>query len=135
MAEEFFIPQLGQTVEEVVLVKWLVPDGAQVSRGQEVMEVETDKATFPVESNAKGYIHIGPYKEGDVIPVLTVVAMIGNQEDQFQVATDEVESNHTADNQATDLKEDNSSIVDRAGCCFHSIRIAPRSEVGRREEG
>ncbi len=86
MAEEFFVPQLGQTVEEVVLVKWLVPDGAQVSRGQEVMEVETDKATFPVESNAKGYIHIGPYKEGDVIPVLTVVAVIGKPEDQFQLA-------------------------------------------------
>ena len=111
MAEEFFIPQLGQTVEEVVLVKWLVPDGAQVSRGQEVMEVETDKATFPVESNAKGYIHIGPYKEGDVIPVLTVVAMIGKPEDQFQVAPGQVESNHTADTQATDLKEDNSQSV------------------------
>jgi pyruvate dehydrogenase E2 component (dihydrolipoamide acetyltransferase) len=111
MAEEFFIPQLGQTVEEVVLVKWLVPDGAQVSRGQEVMEVETDKATFPVESNAKGYIHIGPYKEGDVIPVLTVVAMIGKPEDQFQVALGQVESNHTADTQATGLKEDNAQSV------------------------
>jgi pyruvate dehydrogenase E2 component (dihydrolipoamide acetyltransferase) len=111
MAEEFFIPQLGQTVEEVVLVKWLVSDGAQVSRGQEVMEVETDKATFPVESNAKGYIHIGPYKEGDVIPVLTVVAVIGKPEDQFQVASDQVESNHAADNQATGLQEDNAQSM------------------------
>src|SRR5512141_1974715 len=85
MAEEFFIPQLGQTVEEVILVKWLVRDGAKVGQGQEVMEVETDKATFPVEANAKGYIHIGPYKEGDVIPVLTVVAVIGKPEDTFQV--------------------------------------------------
>lgn len=86
MAEEFFVPQLGQTVEEVVLVKWLVADGDRVSQGQEVMEVETDKATFPVEANAKGHIHIGPYKEGDVIPVLTVVAVIGNPEDIFSVA-------------------------------------------------
>ena len=111
MAEEFFIPQLGQTVEEVVLVKWLVPDGAQVSRGQEVMEVETDKATFPVESNAKGYIHIGPYKEGDVIPVLTVVAVIGKPEDQFQLAGKQVESNQVVGNQATDRKEDNDQSV------------------------
>jgi pyruvate dehydrogenase E2 component (dihydrolipoamide acetyltransferase) len=85
MAEEFFVPQLGQTVEEVILVKWLVLDGTKVSQGQEVMEVETDKATFPVESNAKGYIHIGPYKEGDVIPVLTVVAIIGKPDDKFEV--------------------------------------------------
>ena len=92
-------------------MKWLVPDGAQVSRGQEVMEVETDKATFPVESNAKGYIHIGPYKEGDVIPVLTVVAVIGKPEDQFQLAGKQVESNQVVGNQATDRKEDNDQSV------------------------
>ena len=85
MAEEFFIPKLGQTVEEVTLVKWLVEDGAKVSYGQEVMEVETDKAVFPVEANAKGTIHIGPFQEGQVLPVLTVVAVIGKPEDQFEV--------------------------------------------------
>ena len=69
MAEEFFIPKLGQTVEEVTLVDWLVKDGDKVSQGQPVMEVETDKAVFPVEANARGTIHIGPYKEGDVLPV------------------------------------------------------------------
>ncbi len=86
MAVEFFIPKLGQTVEEVTLVKWLVPDGAKVSQGQEVMEVETDKAVFPVEANGKGFIHIGPYEEGQVLPVLTVVAIIGKETDQFQVS-------------------------------------------------
>lgn len=85
MATEFFIPKLGQTVEEVTLVKWLVEDGAKVSQGQEVMEVETDKAVFPVEANGKGIIHIGPYAEGQVVPVLTVVAIIGKAEDKFEV--------------------------------------------------
>jgi len=85
MAEEFFIPKLGQTVEEVTLVNWLVEDGVKVSQGQPVMEVETDKAVFPVEANARGTIHIGPYKEGDILPVLTVVAIIGKPEDKFEV--------------------------------------------------
>jgi pyruvate dehydrogenase E2 component (dihydrolipoamide acetyltransferase) len=85
MAEEFFVPKLGQTVEEVTLVNWLVEDGARVSQGQSVLEVETDKAVFPVEANARGTIHIGPYKEGDVVPVLTVVAIIGLPEDKFEV--------------------------------------------------
>ncbi len=86
MAEEFFIPKLGQTVEEVTIVRWLVEDGARVNQMQEVLEVETDKAVFPVEAPASGYLHIGPYKEGDVVPVLTVVAIIGKPEDQYQVA-------------------------------------------------
>jgi pyruvate dehydrogenase E2 component (dihydrolipoyllysine-residue acetyltransferase) len=85
MSEEFFIPKLGQTVEEVTLVTWLVKDGEKVSQGQGVMEVETDKAVFPVEANAKGYIHLGPFNEGDVIPVLTVVAIIGKEDDKFEV--------------------------------------------------
>jgi pyruvate dehydrogenase E2 component (dihydrolipoamide acetyltransferase) len=85
MAEEFFVPKLGQTVEEVIMVGWLVEDGAKVSQGEVVMEVETDKAVFPVEANAKGYIHLGPYKAGDTIPVLTVVAIIGKQDDKFEV--------------------------------------------------
>jgi pyruvate dehydrogenase E2 component (dihydrolipoamide acetyltransferase) len=84
MAEEFFIPKLGQTVEEVTLVNWLVEDGAKVSQGQPIMEVETDKAVFPVEANARGVIHIGPYKQGDVLPVLAVVAIIGKPDDRFE---------------------------------------------------
>src|SRR5512136_442823 len=86
MAVELFIPKLGQTVEEVTLVNWLVEDGTKVSQGQEVMEVETDKAVFPVEANGKGYIHIGPYQAGQVLPVLTVVAIIGKETDKFEAA-------------------------------------------------
>jgi len=83
MAEELFIPKLGQTVEEVTLVKWNVKDGDKVKQGQEVLEVETDKAVFPVEATASGIIHIGPYANGAVVPVLEVVAVIGKPEDKF----------------------------------------------------
>jgi pyruvate dehydrogenase E2 component (dihydrolipoamide acetyltransferase) len=83
MAKELFIPKLGQTVEEVRLVRLLVEDGAKVDQGQEVIEVETDKAVFAVESPAKGYIHFGPFKEDTVLPVLTVVATIGKADEKF----------------------------------------------------
>lgn len=83
MAVELFIPKLGQTVEEVTLLGWLVQDGDTVEQGQPVLEVETDKAVFPVEANASGVIHLGPYKKGDVVPVVTTVAVIGKPEDRF----------------------------------------------------
>lgn len=82
---ELFIPKLGQTVEEVTIVDWLVEDGAKVEYGQSVLEVETDKAIFPVEANASGYLHRGPYQPGEVVPVLTVVATIGKQDEPFLV--------------------------------------------------
>ncbi len=83
MAAELFIPKLGQTVEEVTIVNWLVADGAAVKAGQDLLEVETDKAVFPIESPAKGWLHIGPYPNGAVVPVLTVVALVGAQDERF----------------------------------------------------
>jgi pyruvate dehydrogenase E2 component (dihydrolipoamide acetyltransferase) len=85
MAEDVFIPKFGQTVEEVTLVRWLVEDGQAVEQGQPLLDVETDKAIFSVEATEKGYIHIGPYKEGDIVPVVTAVAIIGSKEDQFEI--------------------------------------------------
>lgn len=89
MAKELFIPKLGQTVEEVKLVRYLVEDGAQVDKGQEVLEVETDKAVFAVEAPAKGFIHFGPYKEDTVLPVLTVVAIVGKVDEKFAAGSAE----------------------------------------------
>ena len=86
MAVEFYIPKLGQTVEEVTIIDWLVNDGDTVEQGQLVLEVETDKAVFPVEANARGIIHLGPYHKGDIVPVITTVAVIGKPEDQFPLA-------------------------------------------------
>ena len=81
MSEDVFIPMLGQTVEEVKIIAWLVEDGAKVVRGQEILEVETDKAIFPLEASAAGDRHIGPSGAGVVVPVLQVVASIGDEED------------------------------------------------------
>jgi pyruvate dehydrogenase E2 component (dihydrolipoamide acetyltransferase) len=85
MAGELFIPKLGQTVEEVTLLKWLVRDGEKVKQGQEVLEVETDKAIFNVEAIENGYIHFGPYKAGQVVPILQVVAIIGEKDETFTI--------------------------------------------------
>lgn len=92
MAEELFIPKLGQTVEEVTIINWLVKDGEHVDQGQEVLEVETDKAVFNIEAVESGYIHIGPYKPNDVVSVLTIVAIIGEKDTVFKTAEKAIEA-------------------------------------------
>jgi len=83
MSEPLLIPKLGNSVEDVTIIEWMVEDGAQVTKGQEVLEIETDKSTFAVEATADGAIHFGPFDTGDVVPVFTVVAIIGAQDDVF----------------------------------------------------
>jgi pyruvate dehydrogenase E2 component (dihydrolipoamide acetyltransferase) len=88
MAVDLFVPKMGQTVEEVTLINWLIEEGTKVDFGDPVMEVETDKAIFTVEANGKGYVHFGPFEKGQVVPVLTVVATIGKKDDSFAPSTD-----------------------------------------------
>jgi pyruvate dehydrogenase E2 component (dihydrolipoamide acetyltransferase) len=69
------------------------------------MEVETDKAVFPVEANAKGIIHIGPYQEGQVLPVLTVVAVIGKPEEKFVTGEMKSESVEKEGDQGSGIRD------------------------------
>jgi len=78
MATEFFIPKLEQT-DEVTIVNWLVDDGVEVKEGDDIVEVETDKAVVPVPANASGVLHIGQYQAGDVVPTETVIATIDGE--------------------------------------------------------
>ncbi len=125
MPEPLRIPKLGNSVEDVTIIEWLVEDGAQVTKGQEVLEIETDKSTFAIEATADGYIHLGPYDRGDVVPVFTIVAVIGSQEDVFPKeapkATTEAESfppSHTASS-GEPMEEKHISISPRARHLAH----------------
>jgi pyruvate dehydrogenase E2 component (dihydrolipoamide acetyltransferase) len=54
MAEAIYLPKLGMTMEEGTLQRWLLPDGAQVTKGQPVFELETEKVQMEVEAEADG---------------------------------------------------------------------------------
>jgi pyruvate dehydrogenase E2 component (dihydrolipoamide acetyltransferase) len=76
MSVDFFIPKLGDNVDKVTIVSWLVADGAAVKAGDDLVEVETDKAVVPVPAPAPGVVRLGPHKAGDVVTVLAVLATI-----------------------------------------------------------
>ncbi|MEW5959019.1 MAG: dihydrolipoamide acetyltransferase family protein [Chloroflexota bacterium] len=87
MARNFVIPDLGEGVKTATIARWLVEDGARVSAGDEVLELETDKAVLPLPVEAEGYLHHGPFKSGDVVAVSTVVATIGAEGEAFAPAS------------------------------------------------
>jgi pyruvate dehydrogenase E2 component (dihydrolipoamide acetyltransferase) len=70
------MPRLSDSMEEGTILKWLVDSGAEVTRGQEIVEIETDKATMPYEADAAGTIEIMA-AVGDTLPIGTLIARIG----------------------------------------------------------
>ena len=70
------MPRLSDSMEEGTILKWLVADGAHVRRGQELVEIETDKATMTYESDLEGVLRIVA-AEGATLPVGELIATVG----------------------------------------------------------
>ena len=101
MATSVAMPKQGNTVEECLLVHWLVKEGDAVAVGTPLCSIETDKAAFDVESPAEGVLLKIFRQAGELIPVLTSIAAIGNPgEDVSALAPDSVTMSSTASTDA-----------------------------------
>lgn len=77
MAMEVLLPRQGNTVESCIILEWKKGVGDTVTDGEPIAEVETDKATFPVESPVSGTLLKQLVSEGDDVPVLSPIAIVG----------------------------------------------------------
>jgi pyruvate dehydrogenase E2 component (dihydrolipoamide acetyltransferase) len=75
---DIVMPRLSDTMEEGTILRWLRQDGDEVARGEELVEIETDKATMTYESDQAGVLQTIA-SEGDTLPVGTVIARVGAQ--------------------------------------------------------
>jgi pyruvate dehydrogenase E2 component (dihydrolipoamide acetyltransferase) len=74
---EIVMPRLSDTMEEGTILRWLKGDGEQVARGEELVEIETDKATMTYESDQAGVLTIVA-REGATLAVGEVIARVGD---------------------------------------------------------
>lgn len=79
MAQNVKLPDVGEGVTEGELVKWLVKPGDAVKPDQPVAEFMTDKATVEVPSPYAGVVKELKFKEGDVVPIETVILVLDGE--------------------------------------------------------
>ena len=79
MAIEIVMPKLSDTMEEGKVLHWLKKEGDFVNKGEVIAEVETDKADMDLEVFSSGILTKILYKEGDTVPVGTVIAVLGGE--------------------------------------------------------
>jgi pyruvate dehydrogenase E2 component (dihydrolipoamide acetyltransferase) len=77
MATEVVMPQMGESIAEGTITKWLVKVGEKVERDQPLFEISTDKVDAEIPSPAAGVLSEIRFPEGATVPVHQVVAMIG----------------------------------------------------------
>ncbi|MDA0171784.1 2-oxo acid dehydrogenase subunit E2 [Solirubrobacter taibaiensis] len=93
------MPRLSDSMEEGTILKWLKSDGDEVSKGEELVEIETDKANMTYEADEAGTLEIVA-QEGDTLPVGETICKLGeggggssddDEEDEEATEADEEE--------------------------------------------
>lgn len=87
MAKEILMPRQGNTVESCIIISWKKKEGEAVKIGEPICEVETDKAAFDVESTADGVLLKTLFAEGEDVPVLTPIAIVGDAGEDVKYLT------------------------------------------------
>lgn len=98
---DFRLPDIGEGIAEGEVVKWLVKEGDKVDENQPLFEVMTDKATVEIPSPRAGIIVKLLVKEGQVVPVESVVLIIDDGN-----SSKKIEPSHNIEEKKEDNKPD-----------------------------
>lgn len=127
MAFDVTMPQMGADMTEGTLLKWLKQPGEQVTRGDILAEIETDKATVELEAYESGTLLKHVAAEGDVVPVGDVIALIGEESE----ATEEPARKPPAETPARRAIEPEAKQTASATAVKDQPKAAPADSNGR----
>ena len=139
MATPVTMPRQGQSVESCIITSWLKKKGEKVKVGDLLFSYETDKAAFDMESPVEGTLLDIFFNEGDEVPVLVNVAVIGREgeaAESFRPAAPGIKAkSSSAEPESTFNKETafvvNATIAQNDG----KTKISPRARMIAAEKG
>ena len=135
MATPVTMPKLGQSVETCIITHWYKSKGDKVATGDILFSYETDKAAFDMESPADGVLLDIFFHEGDEVPVLINVAVIGEEEESaesFRPGKSFSGNSQPAEKQTGTDRPAETGIQEKKGTI---IRISPRAKLLAEEKG
>lgn len=116
MAIEITMPALSPTMEKGTLAKWMVKEGDEVTSGDILAEIETDKATMEVESVDEGIIAKILVEEGtDDVPVGKLIAILAEEDEDVDDALASIDAGEPSISTADSSNEASSEESDVSG--------------------
>ena len=139
MAVPILLPKQGNTVETCLILEWKKRKGEEIKKGEVVCDIETDKAVFELESPADGIILDIFFNEGEDVPVLTNLAVVGTKGENYdeylpeikktniENKKDNIKSNLNSGPAAVDKSKSIDSLVKDTSS--DNKRISPRAKI------
>ncbi len=81
MSTDVIMPQMGESIAEGTIVKWLKAVGERIEKDEPLFEISTDKVDAEIPSPAEGILLEILVEEGETVPINTVVARIGSEKE------------------------------------------------------
>ncbi len=103
-----YMPKFGMTMVEAEITEWYVSQGDEVSEGDPLLSIETEKTTTDIEAPADGFVTKLLFEEGEEVPVGTILVYIADTEEEAE-EDDEDEEIVSAE------KPDDTPVVEQEG--------------------
>jgi pyruvate dehydrogenase E2 component (dihydrolipoamide acetyltransferase) len=141
MATPVIMPRQGQSVETCIITEWVKKKGDSVKKGDILFAYETDKASFEAEAEEDGTLLEVFFKEGDEVPVLVNVAVIGKPGEAIDIfRPGSVISDTQSETQSTAKTFEITQILDsshdvKQESSYTKIKISPRAKLMAEKNG
>lgn len=110
MATPIILPQQGNSVETCLILEWKRKEGEEISKGGVICEIETDKAVFEIECPSDGVLLKRFFNEGDDVPVLTNIAVVGDKGENYDKFIPNSSKSNSTEAEVEQQVEENTSI-------------------------
>lgn len=131
MATEVVMPQMGESIAEGTITKWLKKVGDRVERDEPLFEISTDKVDAEIPSPAAGILTEIMFKEGDTVEVNKVIAMLDGDGAGASAAAEPAGTATTEKQAAPPAKEtatEEAARIEAAAHAQEAETLAPTSE-------
>src|ERR671916_284192 len=132
---EVIMPKMGDAMEEGTLVKWLKSEGDEVSEGDAIAEIETDKVTLELEAENAGTLAQLIADEGQDIPVGEAIAFIQGEGEEAPATDGQADGRFRASPIVRRLAEENNLDLSRIEGTGPAGRIVERDVRAAMERG
>jgi 2-oxoglutarate dehydrogenase E2 component (dihydrolipoamide succinyltransferase) len=141
VAAEIHVPELGESVADATVGRWLKQEGDAVTSGEALVELETDKINFEVEAEQDGVLESISKGEGETVNVGEVIGTIGEgaapaepeeqpQAEEEQEEQPQAEQEQPEAEEAEEISNGHREVEDGAGRASPSVRrLAQEYEV------
>ena len=134
MATEVIMPKAGMAMEEGTVVKWLKKEGDRVEVGETIVEITTDKVNMEIEAEVSGVLMKILASEGDVLPILTPIAYIGEVGETINVLKEERKDVQIRP--SANIEQDKAEIVGSSyGIDLKKVRATPAARKFAKDHG